>query len=452
MNWLAWWPLSEKQKAARQARLEKEWKVVADRHREGDAKAEAQMLGLLRRGAAPSLGKAMDALEPPAPKALRWLLKKNPQLHPMGRDPAVNRHGETLLHAWAQQSDAGDVRHAGITTLLLTFPPTAKMHGWYQAELAFRQDNLGQDAQMLAARHGNWALLKGLIPFARQATSVTRRDKDRQHWVDHWAEGVLERLVQGIPLSLSASDPAFSAFKQSLFAGNPQLLGQSDCVKGKPLSRLLAGGVDWRLAEHLFPSRPDANPESRSEVSLGSREGPVDPEHFRAYSSLKEALNPSAGVRGPGIDSYYLMGAMVTTQPLEALEWIMEGLSHYREDPSEQPRECHVWNGRQDQPEGVSSSPALPWLARPERLALALEKKWLAETTVMASRIPELPRLLLSLSKDPDQTSLADRILTALEKNYPVQCQEGNYRSLVREQALDSMLPAAHSARPSPRF
>lgn len=452
MDWLAWFPRSDKQKADRKARLENEWKIAVERHREGDARAEAQMLGVLRRGGTPSLSKAMDALHPPAPRALQWLLKKNPQLHPMGRDAATNRHGETLLHAWAQQPDAGDARHGGITTLLLTFPPTAQMHGWYQAELAFRQDKLGQDAQMLAARHGNWALLKGLVPYSRQATSVTRRDQERQHWVDHWVEGVLERLVQGTPLSLSAADPAFSAFQQSLFADNPQLLGRSDGVKGKPLSRLLAGGVDWRLAEHLFPSRPDANPESRSEVSLGSREGPVHPEHRQAYGSLTQALHPSAGVRGPGIDSYYLMGAMVTTQPLEALEWIMEGLSHYREDPSEKPRACHVWNGRSDLPEGVSSSPALPWLARPERLALALEKKWLEETTVMASRIPELPRLLLSLSRDPDQASLADRILAALEKNYPVQCREGNYRSLVREQALDSLLPAAQQARPGPRF
>ena len=439
MDWLAWFPLSEKQKAARKDRLENEWTLAAERHREGDARATAQMLRVLRRGAVPSLSKALDAMDPPAPNVLHWLLKKNPQLHPMGRDPLVNRHRETLLHAWAQRPDGGDARHAGITTLLLTFPPTTKMHGWYQTELAFRQDGLGQDAQMLAARHGNWALLKALIPYGRHATTVTRRDQDRQHWVDHWTDGVLERLVQGSPLSVSPADPGFSAFKQSLFAGDAQLLGYSDCVKGKPLSRLLAAGVDWRLAEQLFPSNPKANPQYRSETSFGSFEGPLDPQHRQAYGSLKDALNPSAGVRGPGISSYYLAGAMVTTQPIEALEWIMEGLSHFRESPDDKPRQCYLWNGL-ERPEGVSDSPALPWLSRPERLALALEKKWLDETSVMASRIPELPQLLRGLAGEPEQKLLADRILAALEKNYPAQCAEGSYRSLVREQVLDLSL------------
>lgn len=103
----------------------------------------------------------------------------------------------------------------------------------------------------------------------------------------------------------------------------------------------------------------------------------------------------------------------------------MEGLSHFREDPSEKPRDCHVWNGLTDQPEGVSSSPALPWLARPERLALALEKKWLAETSVVASRIPELPQLLRSLAGEPEQKLLADRILAALEKTTLPSVQRG---------------------------
>jgi hypothetical protein len=70
MDWLAWFPRSDKQKADRKARLENEWKIAVERHREGDARAEAQMLGVLRRGGTPSLSKAMDALHPPAPRAL----------------------------------------------------------------------------------------------------------------------------------------------------------------------------------------------------------------------------------------------------------------------------------------------------------------------------------------------------------------------------------------------
>lgn len=450
MDWLAWLPLSEQQTAARKIRLEQDWKAAVELHVAGDTRGSARMLSLLSRGATPTFAKALDALSPPAPKVLNALLKKAPQLHPMAREAATNRHQETLLHAWARQPDAGDVSHVGITRLLLTFPPTAKMPGWYQAELALRRDGLGQDAQMLAARHGNWALLKALIPYGRNATSVTRRDQERQHWVDHWVDGVLERLARGTPLSLSPSDPAFSAFKQSLFAGDPQLLGHSDCVKGKPLSRLLAAGVDWRLAEHLFPSRPDANPEHRTEISLGSREGPLHPEHRQVYFGLKDALAPSVGVRGPGISSYYLAGAMVTTQPLEALEWIMEGLSHFREDPVEKSRRCNVWNGL-DGPAGVSSSPALPWLERPERLALALEKKWLEEVALDARRIPELPCLLIGLSREAGQELLLERILAALEKNYPG-CFEGQYRALLKADALSVSLPAAKTRRAPSRF
>lgn len=36
----------------------------------------------------------------------------------------------------------------------------------------------------------------------------------------------------------------------------------------------------------------------------------------------------------------------------------------------------------------------LPWLAKPERLAVALERQWLEATSLLPDNLPELPALL----------------------------------------------------------
>ncbi len=436
---LSWLPFTDDWRQARHARAERAWADALLQHRNGDVTAAGRMLAALRAGAEPTLAKAKQALDPPAPEVLQRLLKANPNLHPLADLPATDQFGDTLLHRWARIPERSEPQHARITRLLLT-PTTpeqvAKLVSWNVSGNLLRKNQEQQDPQMLAALHGNWALLKGLAQHLKASAGGMQTDMRQRHWVDHWTDGVLERHAAGQPLRLTDADPALSALKVCLGPEEGALLGRKNGWYGAPVARLLAAGVDWRLAEHLFPSRPDANPADRSETSLGSREGPVDPAHFRAYSALAEALSPNATVQGPGIDSHYLAGAMVSSQPMEALEWIMEGMSHFRADPREMPRQCNVWVTGQR-----IGSAAYPWLAKPERLAVALERRWLEPTGLLPDNLPELPTLLIDMMSDPAREPMARRILDALQRNYPPVMDAG-YKSILMADRLENTLKA----------
>ena len=188
-----------------------------------------------------------------------------------------------------------------------------------------------------------------------------------------------------------------------------------------------------------MPSHPPAQPQRRSETNLGPNEGPLDNEMFRVYANHV--------VHGPGIEVPYLVGAIVRTQPLEALEWIMEGMSHFREDPAERSRQCNLYYL-----EGNStkhSSPAMAWVTHPERLAVALERKWLVSSCVKENRDPEFLATLGALLKDPAMLPVLGCISEALERNYGQEFKA--YKRLVLAQRLEA-IPAPVALKAKPRF
>ena len=446
----SWLPFSSDWRDARQARAERSWTEALLQHRRGDPAAVQRMRSALVAGAKPTLDKAKQALDPPAPEVIQRLLKTNPTLHPLADLPATNQFGDTLLHMWARIPDRDTPSQARISQILLTpVNPqhVAKLVSWNVRGNLLRLNQEKQDPQMLAAQHGNWALLKGLTRHLKESVGGLHTDMRERNWVDHWTDGVLARHAKGQPLRLTDTDPALNTLKTCLGPEEGALLGRKNSWHGSPVARLLAAGIDWRFIEHLFPSRPDANPEHRSETSLGSREGPIDPAHFRTHLALAEALLPNAGVHGPGIASHYLAGAMVSTQPMEALEWIMEGMSHFRPDPREQRRQCNLWAGSQEK----HRSPAFPWLAKPERLAVALERQWLEATSLLPDSLPELPALLTDMMGDPAREPMARRILEALGRTYPT-VMEAGYQSLLLADHLDNTLEASASAKARQRL
>lgn len=409
MPLFSWMPLTTGWKLDRRRKAERAWSQSLALHRAGHPAGTEGLIKAAGSGYLGSFQHARDTLSPPAPETLARLLRRRPNLHPLSEEPLTDALGDTLLHLWARQPQPpnGSTAHQAITRLLLT-PVGSDIARVGQAKKKMLRPNADRmDAQMLAARHGNWDVLRGLKPYAHWAigSEPIREDLTKRHWVDHWAEGVLERLQGGNPLQLRGDDPALSAFCFCAGLNDVARLGKRHRF-GRPLARLLAAGVDADLAEFICPREPTS-------------------ESKQLWNTLDKSFEPNQFVAGPGIASYYLAGAMVSSQPWGALSRVM-GAASLRSRSDLRKIQLFDHTGR---------SPALDWLEKPEWFAQALEKTWFIANAVNPTSLPGLPRLLQDLLKDPSTEPVALRIFTALETYY-----RGTWPSGFRSDTLQKVL------------
>ena len=421
MPLLSWIPFTPAWTSAQRRKAEHAWSQSLALHRAGHPAGTEGLTKAAGSGYLGSFQHALDALSPPAPEALALLLRRRPNLHPLSEEPLTNGLGDTLLHLWARQPQPanGSTAHQAITRLLL-MPVGTDIARVGQAKKKMLRPNADRmDAQMLAARHGNWDVLRGLKPYTHWVigSEPVREDLTKRHWVDHWAEGVLERLQAGDSFQLRGDDPALSAFCFCAGPDDVARLGKRHRL-GRPLARLLAAGVNADLAEFICPREPTN-------------------ESKQLWNTLNKSFEPNQFVAGPGIASYYLVGAMVSSQPWEAICKVM-GAAALRSKPDL--RKIHLFDH-------TGRSPALDWLDKPEWFAHALEKTWFIANAVNPGALPGLPRLLRDLLKDPSTEPVALRIFTALETHYrgtwPPGFRSDTLQGVLEETLSNGSLPAA---------
>ena len=139
---------------------------------------------------------------------------------------------------------------------------------------------------------------------------------------------------------------------------------------------------------------------------------------------------------------------MAHSQPMEALVWVMEGTSHYRPDPSDRPRQCYI-SYKPVENESSVVSPAMAWVHRPERLLIALERRWFQESKVDEEKAPEVFKVLEDWLKDESMWPTLKKIAEVLEKNYGQEFKA--YKRLELAKRLEA-IPVAVAAQAKPRF
>ena len=372
--------------------------------------------------------KAADAFTALDPTRLSSLLKKHPRLHPLSAAPLRDENGDTLLHAWARLSPTPGPDALAITQLLLGQWAMETTHTDEVTVLTSKVGNLaGQTPQMIAARHGNWGLLRQL-PYNRSVGG--HRDHDGLHWVDHWAAGILERHASGQPLGPLEDDPAVSAFKAVERERDLYWLSDSKSPKGTPLARLLAAGVDWTLTEHLLPS------DDRLE------DAPVVLDE--AYPQAKRALYPNKYVMGlEGTEPAPLAVLVAQNQPFEAMAWLMEGQSHGRPSPLEE----HRWMDLLKD----GSSPAAHLANRPDVLLEGIRRRWFCRGSFSPKRFLGLSEALEKMMDHPEQVDY----VTPLLEEISVRCAPDAGRDFGvrwRQARLNVQLPQTQTVKPKPRL
>lgn len=458
MPLLTWIPFTPAWKSARSARAEVQWEQALQDHRRGEPSADGRLAAALRAGASPTYARACSVLHPPAPQAMKVLLDKNIGLRPGSSwDSKQHSRGDTLLHEWARcpAPMEADARVTQMTRLLWREPvrndPLSVFGNNSQcpyessSDVAWWANRAGETPRMLAARHGHWSLLKLWTPAEPGKRSVwgpTKAEVDAKsrHWVDHWATGVIERHREGTLFVPSPQHPAVRSLLESQDVYDLNLLSESG-TRHPAIARLLAAGVPHSIVEMLLTSHPDAKPQFRSETALGPNEGPLNPSHAAAYSSMGKALAPDAWVGEiPGVEGKMLASAMVETQPMAALEWLMESMSYYREDPNEGRRTMHVRLGG-----AHPQTPTTTWVKHPEHMLVALERKWFGDGALFPDHDPVLKAFFQDMLYETTGTGGA--IWAALERNYPNVVEQG-FKQMQMARKLDANLPEEPSTSP----
>ena len=261
----SWIPFVSYWKTERVKRAEASWRTALSETGRQEASADASMASAVQAGALPSFEKASLALAKGMPMALDALLKKRPDLIEMV-DPIWD---DTLLHMWARQPQAlWDSSVVAKFARLLVTP-----HG---AEKGLRKaimepvNAVGETPRMLAARAGNWTLMKALNDrlLGQRLPASPQFDDLGRHWVDYWADGVIQRHQTGFPLRLSRNEMALVELMSAPDMAMHHMLYKTESREGSAITKLQAAGVDARLLEFIQTNPDPTLPSLPSTVGL----------------------------------------------------------------------------------------------------------------------------------------------------------------------------------------
>ncbi len=403
----------------RAEKAEMAWEQAMGSLRSQDPTAIDGFKKALKQGAKPNFQKAGELMHPPQPEVMTALIKKAPHMAPnAGWTSRANPPRNTLLHLWAQApvpKGEESLADAAMTALLWRPPRDSEdLNGWpgemlspylRQTDVDWWGNRQGLTPRMLAAEHGHWPLLEA---FAWPLNDVdperlfTEEDKHRNHWVDHWVTGVLER---GTPWNgLGRAETA--ARKSEDF---PALLVKSNSPSGTPAARLWAHGMP--LSALMAWVGPDWN------------------------TALREALTPATEV----------LGRNETAMPLVLLAPQIHGTE-----------EIQAWAEQQRTRRGAFIKPlakkttepppsiAQAWTAAPEALTRAVEQEWFESENLDLGAFPGFRASLQDAWEK--QARWLPAFLDAVELHYPEVMHSG-YDRIQKAWDLQSVLPPATQAK-----
>ena len=195
------------------------------------------------------------------------------------------------------------------------------------------------------------------------------------------------------------------------------------------MARLLAAGVDWNLTEHLLPTEDQI---ANAPVQLDE-----------GYTKAKSALYVNQVVVGQEGTAPLPLGLLVAQQqPLEAMAWLMEGQSHGRPSPLDEPRWLDILKD--------GSSPASYLATQPDILLEGIRRRWFCRGSFAPNRFPGLSDALDVMMANPDQVAYVTPLLEEISTRFAGDVG-GDFGVNWRKRRLDRDLPEGVS-RSKPRF
>lgn len=421
-------PFTQSWKNARLEKAESAWQSGMDALRQGDPDAEARLEEAINAGVELNFLKANQILWPPHPQAMKAFLRRAPTLHPnAGWAARGNDTRDTLLHFWAQSPEPVETSDERIEamTALLWHPPTAdeEAQAWPTSQLSpyLQVNNVdwwgnrrGITPRMFAAAHGHWPLLSALawpLEGVAPELGVLEEDKQGEHWVDHWVNGLLARQQPG--LFSPAAEQA--ARKSDDFA---RLLLKSNSHRGPAAARLWASGVPIHtLLEWIAPA------------------------FLEPKKALAQALLPQAYIRLADDTETALVLHAPRTHSLDELRaWA--ALHHTHGGPFIEP----LGKRTAEKPPSIAAT----WAG--EALVEAIEQQWLSEANLVLKYHPALEAALHQAHHA--QEPWFPRLLDGVAQHYPQAFHHPHrpYSSWKKAWLLENTLPSVEPARVSPRF
>lgn len=390
--------------------------------------AQLTLRTALAQGADITFLKANQLLWPPQPEAMEALLHHAPSLRPnSGWSARSNHTRDTLLHFWAQAPEPvhDNTPQVQAMTRLLWHPPqqgddegawpNSLLSPYLRAlDVDWWGNREGLTPRMLAAAHGHWPLVEAFAwPLANvdPATELVDEDKQGEHWVDHWTNGLLAR---GEHLTRPGKSET-AALKSEDF---PRLLVKSNSAQGTPATRLWASGVT--LATLLTWVKP-----------LGEQGHKALAKALAPYAEIKREDGTSVALvehvpAHHGLDEMRQWAAMLTSK--QPIEFIRAPLRKTSEVPASI----------------LSSWP-------PALLLEALERHWLDPFNLSLQANRGWKELLQKAFDRQEPWFSA--LLLLIETNYPeVYHREERYAQWRKAVDLDTALPVADEGTKRTRF